>query len=81
MTLPRNVGGIDRGLRIAAGSILLPLGLVMLAHDCPCGWVDVVVGALALGTGLSGFCVLYLPFRFSTARRRQAQGSGAPPRR
>jgi len=68
MALRRNVGRWDRRIRVGAGAVLLPLGLVLLFLGCPCGWVDIVIGAAGLFSGLSGFCVLYLPFGFSTAR-------------
>ena len=68
MTLPRNVGGLDRTLRVVAGAIFLPLGVWLLAQGCPCGWVDAVLGVIGLATGLSGRCLLYLPFGISTAR-------------
>lgn len=68
MALRRNVGGLDRGLRVAGGAILLPIGLAMLAGGCVCGWVNVVLGVAGLATGISGFCVLYLPLGISTAR-------------
>jgi hypothetical protein len=74
--MTRNVGGLDRGLRLAAGLILVPLGVVMLSARCPCGWINLALGLAALVTGLLGFCVLYLPFGFSTARKRSP---GTPP--
>ena len=71
--MTRNVGGLDRRLRIAAGLILTPIGLALLAARCPCGWIDLALGLSALVTGLTGFCVLYLPFGFSTARKRSPE--------
>ncbi len=72
MTVRRNVGGVDRTVRIVAGAILVPLGLVLVAFGCPCGWIDLGLGAVALTTGLTGYCLLYLPFGLSTARRAPA---------
>jgi hypothetical protein len=69
MAMRRNVGGPDRAVRVAVGLILLPIGLVMLAGHCVCGWVNVVLGLAGLASGISGFCVLYLPFGISTAQR------------
>lgn len=72
MAVRRNVGGLDRTARIVAGAILVPLGLALVALGCPCGWIDAALGLAALVTGLTGVCVLYVPFGFSTARRRSA---------
>ena len=71
--MTRNVGGLDRGLRIAVGLVLVSFGLILLAARCVCGWIDLALGFAALVTGLTGFCVLYLPFGFSTARKRSPQ--------
>jgi hypothetical protein len=69
----RNVGGIDRVLRVTLGGILFLGGLVLLIGATRLGVILVVVGALALLTGMIRFCVLYVPFGISTAR------SGARP--
>ena len=68
MAIHRNVGGPDRVVRVTVGIILLPIGLLMLAGHCLCGWVNVVLGFMGLVSGISGFCVLYVPFGISTAR-------------
>jgi hypothetical protein len=68
-----NVGGLDRGLRVTAGLVLVPIGFMLLAARCLCGWIDLALGFAALITGLTGFCILYLPFGFSTARSRSPQ--------
>lgn len=48
-----NVGGVDKVLRIAAGIVLLALGLVG-----PLGWWG-AVGIVPLATGLLGRCPVY----------------------
>lgn len=51
--MTRNLGGMDRGLRIAAGATLLALGAFG-----PLGWWG-AVGLVPLGTALVGFCPAY----------------------
>lgn len=72
--LHRNVGGLDRALRLAAGIVLLPLGLFLFdgVGGGTVGRVLAGIGVWALATGAAGFCLLYVPLRISTARQRQA---------
>ncbi len=51
--MTRNVGGIDKGLRIAAGLLLLALGWFG-----PLGWWG-LIGLVPLVTGLIGNCPAY----------------------
>ena len=51
--MTRNVGGIDKWLRIGAGILLLALGAFG-----PLGWWG-LVGIVPLATALMGFCPLY----------------------
>ncbi|MDN3567416.1 DUF2892 domain-containing protein [Paeniroseomonas aquatica] len=51
--MTRNVGGIDKGLRIAAGLLLLALGWFG-----PLGWWG-LIGLVPLATGLIGTCPVY----------------------
>jgi hypothetical protein len=48
-----NVGGVDRGLRIVAGLVILALGLAG-----PLGWWG-LVGLVPLATGVFRFCPAY----------------------
>jgi hypothetical protein len=66
--LRRNVGGIDRVLRVTLGGMLFLGGLVLLIGSTRLGVILVVVGGLALLTGIARFCVLYIPLSISTAR-------------
>jgi hypothetical protein len=51
--MTRNVGGIDKWLRIVAGLALIALGLFG-----PIGWWG-IFGVPLLATGLLNFCPLY----------------------
>ncbi len=66
--LHANVGGLDRGLRIAVGVLLFVAGLVLLTGELSLSVILIALGLLALITGIARFCVLYIPFGISTAR-------------
>lgn len=58
--MTKNVGGIDRILRIVAGLALIVLAAIGTIG--PWGWLCVVV----LATGVFSFCMPYQLFGFST---------------
>ena len=64
----RNEGTIDRVLRVALATVLLPIGLLLLGvwQSTVPGLILTGFGTLALITGLTGFCPLYVPFGIST---------------
>jgi len=62
-----NVGTADRVLRIIVGVILLWLGIFVLSAG-GWNWVLIVIGVLALVTGLAGRCGLYVPLGISTCK-------------
>ena len=74
--LRRNVGGIDRILRVTLGPILCIAGLLLLAGKTTVGVAVIVVGLLALLTGIVRFCVLYIPFGISTAQTDKLPAMG-----
>ncbi|MFT0531479.1 DUF2892 domain-containing protein [Castellaniella hirudinis] len=55
-----NLGGLDRGLRVALGVVL-----IALAATGTVGWWG-WVGVIPLVTGLAGFCPLYRLLGFSS---------------
>jgi len=57
-----NVGSIDRAVRIAAGIVIIALGLVFTS------WWG-LLGLLPLVTGLVRWCPAYAPFGLATCRR------------
>ena len=63
--ITRNVGGLDRTLRILAGLVLLALGAFG-----PLGWWG-LVGLVPLGTGLAGTCPAYSLLGLSTCPLRR----------
>lgn len=64
----RNEGILDRILRVVLGLLLLSTGLFLLGalRGAVPGLVAAGLGTLALLTGLTGVCPLYIPFGFST---------------
>jgi hypothetical protein len=65
--MEKNVGGIDRVVRIVAGLIILSLFFVVDQNYRM--WA--LVGLVPLFTGLVGWCPAYLPFGLSTCKMRR----------
>ena len=64
--MQRNVGPIDRALRIVAGAALL--AWASFGTDAYHLWG--LVGVLPLATGISGWCATYVPFGWKTCALR-----------
>lgn len=60
-----NMGGIDRGLRIVVGVVLIALALAGTIGAW--GWI----GLVPLATGIIGYCPVYAPFGFNTCGKGQ----------
>lgn len=61
--MQKNMGGLDRAIRIIAGIILIAIGLLKILPT-----IIAVVGAFILLTGITGFCILYVPLGISTRK-------------
>jgi len=57
--MKRNVGQIDRFIRIVLGILIIAVGVVKQS------WWG-AIGIIPLVTGLVGWCALYVPFKIST---------------
>lgn len=70
--LRRNVGRLDRAVRLVLVAPLLPIGLFLLGgvEGNTSGVLAAVVGFIGLATGITGFCLLYVPLGISTAKPR-----------
>jgi len=68
--MTRNIGTIDRTIRIVIGFGLIAaaLGLYGPAYTSPWGWI----GVLPLLTALIGWCPPYAMLGISTCERREA---------
>ena len=66
----RNVGGLDRGMRLLLGVPIAAAGLFLAGgmRGEPIGILFALAGLVSLVTGLTGRCPLYVPFGISTAR-------------
>jgi hypothetical protein len=73
----RNVGGLDRAVRLTLGVVLVPSGLLLLGGDHAYGLWIVVLGLIGLASGIIGFCPPYVLLGISTARRRGSTRPGA----
>lgn len=67
----KNVGGIDRTLRIILGAILIIYGGMHL--HATLGIVSLVLGIVFAMTGIIGTCLLYLPFGIRTCPMRRPE--------
>lgn len=59
-----NEGKLDRAIRIILGLALIAGGYFLAA------WWMYIVGGLLLATGLTGFCLLYVPFKINTCGKK-----------
>jgi hypothetical protein len=69
----RNEGVIDRIVRVALGTVLLPAGLLLLGglQGSVLGLVIAGLGGLGLITGSTGVCPLYIPFGINTLEKEK----------
>ncbi|HSF81514.1 MAG TPA: DUF2892 domain-containing protein [Anaerolineales bacterium] len=69
----RNVGMLDRIARLVLGIVLLPSGLFLFGglQGNVLGLVIAGLGLIGLVTGLTGFCLLYVPFGINTLEKEK----------
>jgi hypothetical protein len=67
--MPRNVGRIDRTVRVIVGLVLLALAFV--GPQTFWGYI----GLLPLITGIAGYCPLYQALRISTNPKTRQQAA------
>ena len=65
--MKRNIGTIDRVLRVLAGIALVVVGFAVLEGTV--GVVVGVIGLIPLATGLIGWCPLYSLFNLRTRKQ------------
>lgn len=65
MKLKKNVGRIDRTLRLVAGPALVLAGALLMNWNIPV----MAIGLAMTVVGFIGFCPIYVPFKISTRKR------------
>jgi uncharacterized membrane protein len=72
----RNVGGLDRGIRLVLGAALVAAGLSLAGgiRGESFGILVALAGLVGLLSGITGRCPLYTPFGISTARSGATSG-------
>ncbi|MGL4666330.1 MAG: YgaP family membrane protein [Saezia sp.] len=68
--MKKNVGGLDRILRIVIGAVLIGL---TLSHVI--GWWG-WIGVIPFATALIGWCPLYMPLGMNTADKSKCSSDG-----
>ena len=63
--MTKNLGSIDRVLRVILGLVLL--GLYFFGPQTPWG----LIGIIPILTATVGFCPAYLPLKISTLKKKQ----------
>ncbi len=66
--MKKNMGNLDRTLRIIAGAVIVVLGVVTQS------WWG-LIGLIPLLTAFVGFCPIYAPFKISTQKHQTQQKS------
>lgn len=64
--MEKNVGGMDKNIRMGAGAVLLLLSVFGIVHP---GWLFGIIGLVLLATGFLGVCPAYLPFGINTCKK------------
>lgn len=62
-----NESGIDRIIRVVFGIVLIALNLGGVVTGA-WGWAVLIVGGIALLTGITGFCPMYALLRIRTKK-------------
>jgi heme O synthase-like polyprenyltransferase len=62
-TMKRNIGDIDRDIRLILGMVLLVIGVMLNS------WVG-LIGVVLLGTGILDWCPIYAIFRIDSCRQK-----------
>jgi hypothetical protein len=70
--MARNVGGIDRGVRVFVGLVLLALGFFHIVSGI-LAILAYVFGVIVLATAVFAFCPAWVPFGINTSGSEHVQ--------
>ncbi len=68
MAFARNVGSVDKTIRLVAGVALLAWGVLGAGLASTVGLISVIVGAILVATGAINFCPLFKILGISSFR-------------
>jgi hypothetical protein len=64
--MEKNVGGMDKNIRMGAGAVLLLLSIFGIVHP---GWLFGIIGVVLLATGFLGVCPAYMLLGMNTLKK------------
>ncbi len=67
----RNMGTLDRTLRVCIGIVLIVLGVLVAKGTV--GTIFMIISIPLFFTGITGFCPAYVPFGISTKRESKGE--------
>lgn len=69
--MKKNIGEADKIVRTILAIVIVILFFVKVISGT-LGWVLLALAVVLLLTSLTGFCLLYVPFRINTRKKRGA---------
>jgi hypothetical protein len=72
--MEKNVGKLDRIIRIIIGIVLLGIGIFLIVNNPSLiilSVILIIIGVISLGTAATGFCILYKPFNINTKKSEE----------
>jgi hypothetical protein len=61
--MQKNIGGLDKNIRLGAGAALVLLSLLGILKPA---FLFILIGAALLGTAFLGHCPAYVPLKINT---------------
>ena len=76
----KNVGWVDRSIRLVAGFFVLWLGLFYLdgMNGNQTGIIVALLSGLLFFVAITAFCPVFIPFKISTLTKKETEKFGYP---